>query len=391
MQDRNTETEQEQTFEVIPVENVDLDTENVQDKFESKENIMESYFGIKIATTAHNKSLGKDAVLVSAFGINITQRDIDRLHDDDWLNDNIINFYFHMIAHNNDSSVRSVFAYSTFFYVKLLKSGYSGVKDWNKVDLFSHRFIFIPIHIPKHWCLVVVDIPNCRISYYDSNGGDNDHCLDTIEQFLKDAHWATKQTDLPKFEKENKKDIPRQTNAYDCGVFVCQFADFIARNDKAGFTQESIAFLRLQMIVEIILFHNQNIVTKKDTVKNLSDQNCKTAEELTNQEQIEDRSKLKAQKSKLKRQRSSKFKGQQSSKVLTLKCQSCCFTSHCEKRLQAHVEFRHRSIESKKRVSLRELHNKKDLKMKRGSGILNLDKSKDTSKKARSTKPTNLR
>jgi sentrin-specific protease 1 len=337
MQDRvYTEAELEQYCELIPVENVEPDTENVHHRLESPDNIMESYFGIKIATTAHNKSLGKDAVLVSAFGINITKRDTDRLHDDYWLNDNIINFYFNMVAdrsHDKDSSVRSVFAYSTFFYAKLLKSGYSGVKDWNKVDLFSHRFVFIPIHMPNHWCLVVVDIPNCKISYYDSNGGDNDNCLDTIEQFLKDAHWATKQMDLPKFQKENKNDIPRQTNAYDCGVFVCQFADFIARNDKAGFTQENIAFLRLQMICEIILFRNQNIVTKKNTVKNLSDQNCKTAEELTNQEQIEDRSKLKAQKSKLKRQRSSKFKGQQSSKVLTLKCQSCCFTSHCDKRL----------------------------------------------------------
>ena len=54
--------------------------------------------------------------------------------------------------------------------------------------------------------------------------------------------------------------IPNQTNSFDCGVFICQYAECIALDiHRMDFTQQQIADIRNQMKVEIatgeILYH----------------------------------------------------------------------------------------------------------------------------------------
>lgn len=50
---------------------------------------------------------------------------------------------------------------------------------------------------------------------------------------------------------ENAKDIPRQNNDYDCGVFICMYAEFISRNRQFTFTQDDMEYFRKKMIHEI--------------------------------------------------------------------------------------------------------------------------------------------
>jgi len=45
---------------------------------------------------------------------------------------------------------------------------------------------------------------------------------------------------------------PQQTNGFDCGVFMCKFMDYLARNEKINFTQDQINYFRYLMAVEII-------------------------------------------------------------------------------------------------------------------------------------------
>ena len=57
-----------------------------------------------------------------------------------WLNDEVINFYLHLIVENNRLNINlpKVYAFSTHFYLKLVSKGFSGVANWTKnVDLFS--------------------------------------------------------------------------------------------------------------------------------------------------------------------------------------------------------------------------------------------------------------
>jgi len=47
------------------------------------------------------------------------------------------------------------------------------------------------------------------------------------------------------------KDIPRQHNAVDCGVFALQFADHAARNALMRFSEADMPLLRLKLAAEI--------------------------------------------------------------------------------------------------------------------------------------------
>ena len=116
-------------------------------------------------------------VLVDAHKIQITVKDIDTLSGLNWLNDEIINFYMQMIverAGRNAGQFPSVYAFTTFFYPRLMEKGFTSVKRWTKkVDVFSYDILIIPVHLGMHWCLAAVNMKGKIITYYDSMGGKN--------------------------------------------------------------------------------------------------------------------------------------------------------------------------------------------------------------------------
>ncbi|OAF66722.1 hypothetical protein A3Q56_05542 [Intoshia linei] len=117
----------------------------------------------------------------------ITSADLVTVLKNNWLNDTIINVYFKMIELRNfeNEKLPNVFSFNTFFYTKLLKNGYNGVKRWTRnVDIFSKSFILVPIHQKMHWCFLVIDIKRKRIVYFDSLGGHDDVCLHHFRYFL---------------------------------------------------------------------------------------------------------------------------------------------------------------------------------------------------------------
>ena len=116
-------------------------------------------------------------VLVDAHKIQITVKDIDTLSGLNWLNDEIINFYMQMIverAGRNAGQFPSVYAFTTFFYPRLMEKGFTSVKRWTKkVDVFSYDILIIPVHLGMHWCLAAINMKGKIITYYDSMGGKN--------------------------------------------------------------------------------------------------------------------------------------------------------------------------------------------------------------------------
>ena len=44
---------------------------------------------------------------------------------------------------------------------------------------------------------------------------------------------------------------PRQTNGYDCGVFVLMFAEYEARNAKFNFTQQDMKACRARLVTDL--------------------------------------------------------------------------------------------------------------------------------------------
>ncbi|VDP33469.1 unnamed protein product [Soboliphyme baturini] len=141
----------------------------------------------------------------------------------------------------SSSSQLKVYVFSTFFYPKLVRTGYSSLKRWTRrVDIFSYDILLVPVHLDIHWTLAVINFKEKTIKYYDSLGHSNDQCLNLLRQYL---HLECKDKKGEDFcinmQLINMKDIPQQMNSSDCGVFACKFAEYASRHAKINFSQVS--------------------------------------------------------------------------------------------------------------------------------------------------------
>ncbi|ORX79617.1 cysteine proteinase [Basidiobolus meristosporus CBS 931.73] len=198
----------------------------------------------------------RSRVVVEAFNITICREDIFRLRDKQWLNDEIINFYGTLImerAKARPDQYPSVHVFNTYFYPLLLENGYSKVQRWTrKVDLFSKDLVIIPVHLGVHWCCAIINMKSKRFEYYDPLLSSNPRCLKALRSYLHEEAESKKvDVDLSGWTNYTPKDIPRQENGYDCGVFSCQYAEYASRNSPFLFSQRHMSQLRRQMIYEI--------------------------------------------------------------------------------------------------------------------------------------------
>ncbi|KAM4895428.1 sentrin-specific protease 2 isoform 2-T2 [Sylvia borin] len=181
-------------------------------------------------------------ILSRAFKLIVTREDICTLQPLGWLNDRIMNFYMSLLVERSKKQgYPAVYAFNTFFYSKLSSTSHKGVKKWTKgVDIFEHDIILVPIHLRTHWTLLVVDLREKTIKYFDSLGQKGDHICKTILKYLEEESRERRNIELTASEwtlhSMGTEEIPQQNNGSDCGVFVCKFADFISRDKPIIFT-----------------------------------------------------------------------------------------------------------------------------------------------------------
>lgn len=202
------------------------------------------------------KKAPPNEVLVSKFNTQITRHDISTLAGLNWLNDEVVNFYMNLlIERGKNDNYPNVYAFNTFFYPKLIKTGFSSVRRWTrKVDLFSYDLLLVPIHLGVHWCMATIDIRNKSIRYFDSMLGDNNKCLESLYTYMKEEHQDKKSSplDMTEWTVENVKDIPQQMNGSDCGMFACMFAEYLSRDAPITFDQQHMPYFRRKMVYEIV-------------------------------------------------------------------------------------------------------------------------------------------
>jgi sentrin-specific protease 7 len=98
----------------------------------------------------------------------VDEQDIPRLDEDEFLNDNLIHFYFNileqrLLAHKPETAKRILFM-NSFFYLRLTsgvkgKSGinYEAVERWTaKFRVFEYDYIVIPVNESAHWYLAII-------------------------------------------------------------------------------------------------------------------------------------------------------------------------------------------------------------------------------------------
>ena len=205
------------------------------------------------ASAVIKKALSRPSseVLIEKFNIEISSADLDSLRDKNWLNDNVINFYMELLRDRNPTC----HVFNTFFYPSLKEHGYQKVRRWTRrVDVFSFAKILIPIHLGMHWTLAVVDFGAKQIGYYDSMSGTNHTCTNIIKDYLHQECLDKKQKefDFSLWSIKFHKNIPQQSNGYDCGVFTLVFADYVAADKSFDFSQSQMPFYRKKITFEIL-------------------------------------------------------------------------------------------------------------------------------------------
>ncbi|PIK46536.1 hypothetical protein BSL78_16600 [Apostichopus japonicus] len=163
---------------------------------------IEEQYGILTSNESAPPSLPveQDRVLVTVGRYAISQSDISSLQEDAWVNDNIINAYFHLIA---ETSPFEVLPLSSFFYQVYSKNGFSQVQRWHrKTDIFSKQLILIPIHSRHHWCLVVVDTGVSSITFYDSMRHGGKTYTTKVQSMQRDWVWGSMLSSLTQRQQD---------------------------------------------------------------------------------------------------------------------------------------------------------------------------------------------
>ena len=238
--------------------------ENIQDNgpntdsrtIEVEERKSESSNTSDIKKLVHNINTGPSSDILSKNNyLEMTRGDYRSLTGRNYLNDKIIDEYIYLIKERNQKENLPSIGFLPVHVFKLLDqdfdTGYERTRNWIKEDLTQKDIIFVPIHQLSHWSLIAVDMKSLTISLYDSIIGSR---RTTNAPKLVKKHIERYCRELGKestFTIQIKEDAPIQRDTVNCGVFLCQNAEKLARQAYVNTRQEDMPKARLTMMQEI--------------------------------------------------------------------------------------------------------------------------------------------
>ena len=188
------------------------------------------------------------------------------------MNDTIIELFYSLldrqkeILNKNKQLPQCLFMRTAFMTTLYLKEdkvneySYSNVRSWtNRVDIFEFDKIFIPVHVTDHWFCMAIFMNEQTIEVLDSMKGGHGKLLEVVFKYLSDKHQHRKGKPLPgkwKLYHRSDKNIPCQTNGFDCGVYTCMNADRLSLIDKAEFKNDDSTTIYQQRMALQIERHN---------------------------------------------------------------------------------------------------------------------------------------
>ena len=211
----------------------------------------------EIKTLIHNINTGPSNDILSKNNhLEMKRCDYRSLTGRNYLNDKVIDEYMFLIKERNqqEENLPDIGILSVHMF-KLLdenfETGYERTRNWIKEDLTLKDMILVPIHRLSHWTLVAVDMKKLTISYYDSILGSRrtSNAPKIIKKHLE--KYCREMGKEKSFTIKIKEDAPLQRDGVNCGVFVCQNAEKIARGVHVNTRQEDMNKARLTMMLEI--------------------------------------------------------------------------------------------------------------------------------------------
>lgn len=201
-----------------------------------------------------------EIVLITKIPIGMPE--LGRLADGQWLNDQIVDAYLQLISERNSKKAiyPRVMNFSCFHYLKVKDGRYADIKNYTQrvgKNPFEHDLLFFPVSLGAHWCLAVVDFRRKSLAYYDSLSGSGGATAHRVMQAFVEGEWKNRNGDHSSFDwckwaMSTPRDIPRQCNSYDCGVFACIYAEYLSRNASFAFEQQNMPYFRERMKYELL-------------------------------------------------------------------------------------------------------------------------------------------
>lgn len=154
-----------------------------------------------------------------------------------------------VVAHHGASTMCTVGAHS---FENLCDYSY----NVQKPILKNHK-VFLALYLDNRWVLAVIYPIQMKIVYYDPlnvTGDTNNMLLEHLANFVKAGlkKETKKEIDMSEWVMDSATDIPLQTKGNDSDVFVCAYAESLARNQRQfTFTESDMAYFRKRVCYSV--------------------------------------------------------------------------------------------------------------------------------------------
>lgn len=179
----------------------------------------------------------------------LSMRAILTLSGQEWLDDEIIDFFIEQIIEESGFKQQTLALRSTF-YVQLLSGAPSSnkyrrimnsvVENLKNETVFSHEMIILPICEQAHWIMLILLIPNItiydikvKIKYiqYNSLGYNiSNEILDNIRTYLSYRLTYELGTECHIELNNLWLELPIQTDNNSCGIYIIHFLEKTLQN-----------------------------------------------------------------------------------------------------------------------------------------------------------------
>jgi hypothetical protein len=221
----------------------------------------------------------------------ISQKDLDCLKPNTYVNDNVISFWFRWIYRREEVGEGDSYVLDTYFYNWLTNDTIYGVNYCvtlhQNVEFVTKKFIYVPINESNHWSLLIIVNPGCIVKNLKCINNTNEEvpCLILLDSLkLANLHhkeeiarniyawlnalWRERYKYVGNIFDESTMPIftpyvPQQNNSFDCGLFLCKYALAFKNLDKFELSYHSIKVrqednLRLLHVQKPFRFDNKN-------------------------------------------------------------------------------------------------------------------------------------
>uniref|UniRef100_A0AC34RT07 Ubiquitin-like protease family profile domain-containing protein n=1 Tax=Panagrolaimus sp. JU765 TaxID=591449 RepID=A0AC34RT07_9BILA len=179
--------------------------------------------------------------------IIIDKDDLSSLSNKRWLTDSIIYGYLYLIseftAENQD--LPDAFTFPAQFFTSPEEYGKKFLERQD-IDLSEYERLLFPCHVNNsHWTLFIVNFEDESINYFDSLGGEIPEQYQTkLSEFISQT---ANETNI-NWNFKTKEKRPKQKNEYDCGVFVCKYAEYYCKNLPKKVDQQDMPEFRNEIL-----------------------------------------------------------------------------------------------------------------------------------------------